>query len=92
MVLCMEIDYKEIEFLDNVNIIDIRDHYLYERGHIKNAINVPLRVLRTMPDKYLVKDKVYYLICETGFNSKRLSDILNNMGYHTYSIKNGYRK
>ncbi len=88
----MEIDYKEIEFLDNVNIIDIRDHYLYERGHIKNAINVPLRVLRTMPDKYLVKDKVYYLICETGFNSKRLSDILNNMGYHTYSIKNGYRK
>ena len=40
--------------------------------------------------KYLSFDKTYYLICETGFNSKRLSTILNNKGYHTYSIKNGY--
>ena len=92
MVLCMEIDYEEIKYLDNPNIIDIRDHYLYERGHLKGSINIPLRVLRTMPEKYLSIDKTYYLICETGFNSKRLSTILNNKGYHTYSIKSGYEK
>ena len=45
-----------------------------------------------MPEKYLSFDKTYYLICETGFNSKRLSTILNNKGYHTYSIKSGYEK
>ena len=45
-----------------------------------------------MPDKYLSFDKTYYLICETGFNSKRLSTVLNNKGYHTYSIKSGYEK
>ena len=83
MVLCMEIDYEDIKYLNNVNIIDIREHYLYERGHLKGSINVPLRVLRTMPEKYLSFDKTYYLICETGFNSK---------GYHTYSIKSGYEK
>ena len=88
----MEIDYDEIEFLDNINIIDIREHYLYERGHLKGSINIPLRVLRTMPEKYLSFDKTYYLICETGFNSKRLSIVLNNKGYHTYSIKSGYEK
>lgn len=92
MVLCMEIDYEEIKYLDNPNIIDIRDHYLYERGHLKGSINIPLRVLRTMPEKYLSIDKTYYLICETGFNSKRLSTILNNKGYYTYSIKSGYEK
>ena len=65
MVLCMEIDYEEIKYLNNINIIDIREHYLYERGHLKDSINIPLRVLRTMPDKYLTFDKTYYLICET---------------------------
>ena len=88
----MEINYEEIKLLENINLIDIREHYLYERGHIKNAINIPLRVLRTMPEKYLSFDKTYYLICETGFNSKRLSILLNNKGYHTYSIKFGYEK
>ena len=86
----MEIDYDKVKFLNNINIIDIREHYLYQRNHINNSINIPLRVLRDMPDKYLSKDKEYYLICETGFNSKRLSNKLNNMGYKTYSIKNGY--
>lgn len=88
----MEIDYEDIKYLDNPNIIDIRDHYLYERGHLKGSINIPLRVLRTTPEKYLSSDKTYYLICETGFTSKRLSTILNNKGYHTYSIKSGYEK
>ena len=88
----MEINYEEIKLLENINLIDIREHYLYERGHIKNAINIPLRVLRTMPEKYLSFDKTYYFICETGVNSKRLSTILNNKGYYTYSIKNGYEK
>lgn len=88
----MEIDFNEIKYLDNINIIDIREHYLYERGHLKRAKNIPLRVLRTMPSKYLSYDKTYYLICESGFNSKRLSDILNKKGYHTYSIKDGYEK
>ncbi len=88
----MEIDYDDIKYLDNLNIIDIREHYIYQRGHLKNAINIPLRVLRTMPDKYLSTDKIYYLICESGFNSKRLSELLNNKGYHTYSIKHGYLK
>ena len=88
----MEIDYEEIKYLNSINIIDIREHYLFERGHLKNAKNIPLRALRTMPDKYLSFDETYYLICETGFNSKRLSAILNSKGYHTYSIKNGYEK
>ena len=73
-------------------MIDIREHYLYEKDHLKGTINIPLKVLRTMPDKYLSLDKPYYLICETGFNSKRLSIILNNKGYHNYNIKKSYEK
>ncbi len=86
----MEIEKEELKNLTNINLIDIREHYLYERGHMKNAKNIPLRTLKNMPDKYLSKEKIYYLICESGFNSKRLSKILNSKGYTTYSIKGGY--
>ena len=88
----MEIEEEKIKYLNNINLIDIREHYLYERGHLDNAINIPSRMLKSMPDKYLSKDKTYYLICETGFTSKKLSQFLNTKGYITYSIKNGYEK
>lgn len=39
------------------------------------------------PSKYLSKDKEYLIVCEHGVKSKKTSDILNKMGYHTYSIK-----
>ena len=39
------------------------------------------------PDKYLSKDKEYLIVCEHGVKSKKTCEILNNMGYHTYSNK-----
>ena len=39
------------------------------------------------PDKYLKKDKEYLIICEKGIKSKKTSEILNKMGYHTHSRK-----
>lgn len=88
----MQIDEKEFKELmkGSINIIDIRENYLYKRDHIKGSINIPLRILRRIPENYLSKEKTYYLICETGVNSKRLSEILNLKGYNTYSVNNGY--
>lgn len=84
----------ENEFMElmkgDINIIDIREHYIYQRDHIKGASNIPLRILRTIPENYLSKEKTYYLICETGANSKILSEILNSKGYNTYSVNKGY--
>ena len=39
------------------------------------------------PNKYLSKNEEYLLVCEHGIQSKKLSEILNNMGYHTYYSK-----
>ena len=88
----MEIEKEEVLSLLNSNssLIDIREPYLFARGHIKQAVNIPLGSLRRLYDKYLDKNKTYYLICETGFNSKRMANILNEKGYKVYSIKNGY--
>lgn len=91
-MIVLEISIDEFKELleEGINVIDIREHYLFERSHVKTAINIPLRILRMMPNKYLTTNKSYYLICETGFNSKRLAEILNEKGYTVYSVKNGY--
>ena len=90
----MEIDIDTVKSLlgTNPNIIDIRENYLYSRGHFPSAINIPARILKTMPEKYLEKSKTYYLICESGFHSKLLAERLNALGYSVYSIKDGYNK
>jgi len=81
---------KELLKRKKVYLIDIREHYLYERGTIANAINIPFRILHDMPDKYLNRDEVYYIFCESGLMSDRLVNYLNPLGYHLISISDGY--
>ncbi len=88
----MEITLNALKSLlgTNPNVIDIRENYLYVRGHFPNAKNIPSRMLKTMPNQYLDKNQTYYLICESGFKSKVLAEKLNTLGYHVYSVKDGY--
>ena len=62
-------------------IIDIRENYEYKMGHIDNSINVPMDLILLVPEKYLKKNKVYYLICDKGIYSNEVSEKLNKMGY-----------
>lgn len=88
----MNIDIKD--FIDmNVglrNVIDIRSNDIYNKGSIPNAINIPRRILLVNPDLYLDKNKTYYLYCEEGKFSKKVSKELNELGFTTYSINGGY--
>lgn len=61
-------------------IIDIRENYEYKMGHIDNSINVPMDLILLVPEKYLKKNKVYYLICDKGIYSNEVSAKLNKMG------------
>lgn len=73
-------------------IIDIRENYEYKMGHIDNSINVPMDLILLVPEKYLKKNKVYYLLCDKGIYSNEVSAKLNKMGYNTHSIQGGYDK
>ena len=46
------------------NIIDIRDNYSYNQGHLKNARNIPYYSLLSNYSIYLNKHEEYYLYCE----------------------------
>ena len=81
-------DYKQVD-VDKVRelvehnqmIIDVRETYEFERGHIKGAVNIPLSELRKRIDE-IPKDKPVYLHCRTGQRSYNAVMALTNLGYH----------
>lgn len=85
-----EISAYELLNLDNPTIIDIRDNYSYNEGHIKNALNIPYYSLLSNYSLYLNKKDKYYLYCNYGKQSMEISNRLNSFGYNTYYVKEGY--
>ena len=71
-------------------IVDIRDNYSYNLGHIKNAINIPYYNLLGNYSHYLNKNSTYYLYCGEGRQSEEIANRLRSFGYDTYNIIGGY--
>ena len=84
------ISINELLKLHNPNIIDIRDNYTYNQGHIGNAINIPYYSLLSNYSIYLNKKDKYYLYCDYGKQSMEISNRLNLFGYNTFYVKEGY--
>ena len=74
-----------------MEIIDLRNEYSYKIRHLTNSRNISLYKLLANPSDYLNKNTDYLLVCEYGIKSKKVSDILNKMGYHTNSLKGGIK-
>ena len=69
------------ELVENKDIIiDVRETYEYERGHLKGAINIPLSELRDRINE-IPKDKPVYLHCRTGQRSYNATLVLQNLGF-----------
>lgn len=73
-----------------ISIIDIREKVKYNLGHIKYAINITKNELMFNTEKYLVKDKTYYIYCDKGTISKGLVNYLGIKGYNAINIIGGY--
>lgn len=66
----------------NYNLINLD----YENP-ISNALNIKYEKLMYNKEKYLNKNKHYYVTCEKGINSRRAAKILNSFGYNVSAIK-----
>lgn len=75
---------------NTINIIDIRDSYAYAKGHIVNARNIPKDILMSNIERYLNKNEIYYIYCQSGNTSNKIVHILNSRGYHTFNVIGGY--
>jgi NADPH-dependent 2,4-dienoyl-CoA reductase/sulfur reductase-like enzyme/rhodanese-related sulfurtransferase len=75
---------------NNAYIIDVREKYEYEDGHIKGAVNIPLSELRKRTNE-IPKDKDVYIHCRSGQRSYNAILALQNLGYkNLYNIAGSY--
>jgi len=84
------ININELLNMKNINIIDIRSKEKYNDNHIPESINIPQEKILTEPEKYLNKDKRYYLYCQKGMSSFNICKILTKLGYKVTNINGGY--
>lgn len=84
------LDIDKIDISDN--LIDIRDKYEYMLGHISQSINIPYNYLMMNPENYLEQNKIYYLYCDSGSKSRRLTTHLNQQGFQTIDLIGGYTR
>lgn len=76
--------------MDRPNIIDIRSLEKYNDNHIPRAININYNELIINPGKYLKKGFNYYIYCQRGITSKKVTEILRLYGYNVFNITGGY--
>jgi len=86
----MDITVSELLKKKNVNIIDIRSKHRYLMGHIPGAISIDAESLLFYTDRYLKKDEIYYIYCDSGMRSKILVKKLISKGYSAISVFGGY--
>ena len=65
---------------ENAQLIDVREPLEYVRGHILNAINIPLRDLVKKQDK-IAKDRPVILYCSVGYRTAIGLEALRLLGY-----------
>lgn len=88
-----KINVININDIDNligkINLIDIREPYEYKSGSIQTAKNIPMNILLKDHERYLQKDKKYYLFCLSGARSGRAAAYLSKLGYDIVNISGG---
>jgi rhodanese-related sulfurtransferase len=75
--------------IGKVELIDIREPYEYKSGSLKTAKNIPMGNLLTSPEKYLAKDKTYYIMCQSGARSGRTTKALEKLGFNVINVAGG---
>ncbi len=68
-------------------LIDIRSKEQYDNFHIPGFINIQEDNLQHYVSN--LKDKSFYLLCQSGIRSARVADELCNQGYLAYSFIGG---
>ncbi|MBU5266441.1 FAD-dependent oxidoreductase [Virgibacillus proomii] len=75
---------------NNAFIIDVREKHEYEKGHLKNAVNIPLSELRDRLGE-IPQDKPVYVHCRSSQRSYNAVMALQQLGYtNIYNISGSF--
>lgn len=71
-------------------LVDIRNEEAFKQGHIKGAINIPIKALPFSMHK-LDKNKDILVICYIGGSSKMASSLLSKAGFKVKNVMGGMK-
>ena len=77
-----DVKAKDVEDLlkNKEFLLDVREEYEYQEGHIKGAVNLPLREILEKKDT-LPKNKDIYVYCRSGHRSADAVNFLKSLGF-----------
>ena len=70
-------------------IIDVREDYEWEGGHVAGAKHITLGTLTERLSELPGKDEEFYVICHGGGRSNRAAEYLRQNGYQAKNIAGG---
>ena len=85
----IEIDEVAAKQEAGYTVLDVREAYEFEQGHIPGAQNKPLSLLESGDFEGLQKDAKYVVICQSGNRSQQASEGLLEEGYEFVNVAQG---
>ncbi|NYE96044.1 rhodanese-related sulfurtransferase [Psychromicrobium silvestre] len=76
------------QLTEQVTILDVREQYEWDEGHIAGAVHLPLDELPLRFEE-LDPDEDLYVICRTGGRSFRAVQWLIAQGYSAFNVAGG---
>ncbi|KTR40044.1 MULTISPECIES: rhodanese-like domain-containing protein [Rothia] len=76
------------EIPEDAKILDVREDYEWEEGHIERAQHLPLA---DIPARYgeIPLDEDVYVICRSGGRSLKATEYLNQNGFDAINVRGG---
>ncbi|WP_338947213.1 sulfurtransferase [Fusobacterium canifelinum] len=87
-----DVKAKDVENLlkNKEFLLDVREDYEYQYGHIKGAVNLPLREILSQKDT-LPKDRDIYVYCRSAHRSADAVNFLKSLGFEkVHNIEGGF--
>lgn len=73
---------------DGAILIDVRTEDEYASGHLKNAVNIPLNLLR-IKTRLLNPDTKYLIYCDSSRRSRAAAFLLSQSGFNAVALGGG---
>ena len=75
--------YKKYQ-TEILSILDVREDYEFQMGHVPTAKNLPLSTFETGD-----KQETYYVICQSGTRSAAACQFLSAQGFDVTNVAGG---
>jgi rhodanese-related sulfurtransferase len=83
-----QITTSELNSLEDVSVIDVRETDEYSSGHVPGALNIPLAIVPLRINE-LDRDVTHYIICQAGGRSAQACMYLAQQGFDVVNVAGG---